>query len=128
MEPTQNDRWAAAIHILRPDWPLTSLRSFATSRLADTPYRDALVMGVWIAADPRTETPARMLQPGPWRQATADPSDTATQHHPPVTKCPHGGYSLACDQCRTRAAHTATTGAALARQALRNRHEDQSHD
>lgn len=69
MIPAEMDRWAGALHIIRPDWPMTSLKTFATKNLIPTPYRDALITAVWVAADPTTRSPARMLEDGPWQRA-----------------------------------------------------------
>ncbi len=84
------DRLAAAINTLRPDWPRTSLKTFIRTRLNDRPLRDVTIALAWIAADPDTDTPARVLEAGPWWQAiliTAAP-DNGPRHWPnPAARC-----------------------------------------
>jgi hypothetical protein len=75
-------RLAAAVSHLRPEWPQASLHSFISRNLAGYTVRDAAVMLTWVAVDPDTETPARMLEAGPWRQ-------TATLNAAPGTRSPH---------------------------------------
>ena len=67
------DRLAAAIHALRPDWPAHSLRTWLMGHCTATTYRDAAVMLTWVACDPSSKTPARMLERGPWRDAIKEP-------------------------------------------------------
>lgn len=74
MTPTEITRLAGSIASLRPDWPQSSLHTFITRDLAAKPYRDAAVAMVWVASDPDTQTPRRVLENGPWWQAVADPS------------------------------------------------------
>lgn len=71
---TKNDaeRLAAAINMIRPDWPvqslLTLLRGYATR-----PLRDIGVALAWVALDPDSESPGRLAQDGPWwKAAVAD--------------------------------------------------------
>lgn len=63
-------RIADAIAAARPDWPARSLRAFVASRLRDRAFADVLVALAVVAADPASETPARVLEPGPWWTAT----------------------------------------------------------
>lgn len=70
MIQTEIERVALAVHGLRPDWPATSLRTFIENNLADRAYRDVMVAFAWIACDPVTDTPKRILASGPWWQAT----------------------------------------------------------
>lgn len=63
-------RLAAAVNALRPDWPTKSLTTFIAKHLGDRATLDAVVAMAWIAADPKTQTPARVLASGPWWQAT----------------------------------------------------------
>lgn len=74
-------RLAAATNALRPDWPTKSLITFIANQLGSRATLDATVAMAWIAADPDTKTPARVLTSGPWWSATrptaADrPTDT----------------------------------------------------
>lgn len=74
MTKTEATRLAAAVAVLRPDWPEPSLRTFIGQHLAHRAYRDVSVALAWVATDPDTHTPARVLEAGPWWQAsrTAD--------------------------------------------------------
>ena len=60
------DRIAAAVNALRPDWPLTSLRTYLHRAHADRAYCDLAVAAVAVATDPRSQTPARLGEHGPW--------------------------------------------------------------
>jgi len=65
-------RLAFAAHTIRPDWPTTSVVSW----LLDNPLpgrteQDVTVALLWLAADPRTKTPARLAYDGPWWRAVA---------------------------------------------------------
>lgn len=99
----QNDiaRLAAAIHHLRPDWPQASLFTFITRHLAGRALRDVAVALTWVATDPTTEKPARVLEAGPWWQATN--SGTST-HRPPrfgeTCRFHPGHYAHNCGGCR----------------------------
>lgn len=67
-------RLAAAINVLRPDWPITSLQTFLANGHHHRPLRDVAVALTWIATDPDTHSPGRLNEPGPWWHAsrTAD--------------------------------------------------------
>lgn len=70
MNENERDRIAAAIHQLRPDWPASSIRTLIDRpRLRDRPRRDVAVALAWIACESGTQTPARVLESGPWWQA-----------------------------------------------------------
>lgn len=89
MNPHETERIAAAIHQLRPDWPAPSIRTLITKHLADRPRRDVTIALAWIACEPNTHTPARVLESGPWWQAAAiDGTTTGLRHHyDPTTSC-----------------------------------------
>lgn len=77
MNQHQIDRIALAIHALRPDWRADSLRTFIANQttkaglpLAQMPYRDLAVAFAWIATDDDTRLPTRILELGPWWEAT----------------------------------------------------------
>lgn len=72
----EGERLAAAVNALRADWPTKSLFSFIGQR-ATRPYRDLALELVYVALDPKTETPARIDQDGPWKQLTrvTNPAD-----------------------------------------------------
>jgi hypothetical protein len=59
-------RLANAMNALRPDWKVSSLRTFLTNHFADRAYRDTAVAAAWIATDDKTNTPELLRQPGPW--------------------------------------------------------------
>lgn len=71
-------RIAAATNAHRPDWPQSSLVTFLTKNLADRAYQDVAVAMAWIATDPETRTPARVLEPGPWWPAHTEAGTTPT--------------------------------------------------
>ncbi|MBS44109.1 MAG: hypothetical protein CMH83_13280 [Nocardioides sp.] len=77
MNDYEADRIAAAIGVMRPDWPVPSVRTLIRERLQDRPRRDVAVALAWIASDSATKTPARVLESGPWwLAAAADLHDT----------------------------------------------------
>lgn len=132
-----NRALAALVAAIRDDtgatpWHEQGVTAVLTG-LTDRPILDVALAAVIAAATrPDQHAPTVIALDGQhWTRAAAalaPPGEQPAQRNPSVERCPHGGYSLACGQCRTRAAHTAASGAALARQALRTRHEDQSHD
>ena len=100
MIPHELDRWASAMRALRPDWRYDSLRTFATTHLAERPYRDALIAGVWIATDPEARTPHLLTTDGPWWaacQPAATPKPVGI-----VTRCEHGETGTRCVECYPR--------------------------
>ncbi|WP_330473800.1 hypothetical protein [Terrabacter sp. C0L_2] len=96
MNQVEAHRLAAAVSQLRPDWPVASLSSWITKNLTERPYRDAAVALAWVAADPATTTPGRVLEAGPWWRAvvadkgTVSAVTTRCPDHPehPAWKCP----------------------------------------
>jgi hypothetical protein len=77
MNGNEIQRLAHAISMHRPDWMISSLTTFITRNLSHWTYRDASVALTWVATDskpdgsPASETPKRVLEQGPWRQAAA---------------------------------------------------------
>jgi hypothetical protein len=72
MEEHEIDRIAAAMHQLRPDWPVKSLKTMLHNpTLKDRPRRDVCVALAWVACEPNTATPGRVLEAGPWWRAAA---------------------------------------------------------
>lgn len=70
MDPVIRDRIAAAVNMLRPDWPAASLRTLLDKpELRNRPARDVAVALTWVACDPRSQTPARVLLAGVWWRA-----------------------------------------------------------
>lgn len=123
MDQNQIDRIALAAHALRPDWRADSLRTFIGQQvtrsglpLRDMPARDVAVALTWIACDPDTRVPTRVLENGPWWEAT-----TPTSGDKPTAQPPARRSGLVCWGCnRDRAGHDA-----LAR--LGDTHEWVSH-
>lgn len=103
MMPPEIDRLAAAINALRPDWPASSLRTFIDTHLAGRALPDAAIALTWVACDPTSRTPKRVLESGPWWQATR-PADAQRTYTEPgvVTRCEHGQPSTQCTDCYPR--------------------------
>ena len=97
------DRWASAMRALRPDWRYDSLRTFATTHLAERPYRDALIAGVWIATDPDARTPHLLTTDGPWWAACQPAPAPKPVESGIVTRCVHGEPGARCTECHPRA-------------------------
>ena len=100
IDQTQAHRLAAAVNALRPDWPAASLSTFIRKNLAERAYRDAAVALAWVATDPETQTPARVLENGPWWRATMAEQGTlsAITHRCPEHPA-HAAWS--CPECAT---------------------------
>ena len=81
MNENEIERIAAAVNVLRPDWPTPSLRTFIAKKLGMRPRRDVAVALAWVACDSATTTPARVLENGPWWKAVAIEEATTTHHH-----------------------------------------------
>jgi hypothetical protein len=118
MNDTEATRIAAAINQLRPDWPAPSLRTLlARPELATRPRRDVAVALTWVACESTTQTPARVLEHGPWWRAAQTGSD-ATRHPPRRGQaCNHhpGEWPDTCRGCAgDRLAGDRTTPAAEA--------------
>jgi len=67
---TEVSRLADGVTGFRPDWPGRSVRAFIAAHLRDRTFADVAVALAVVAADPASETPARVLEPGPWWLAT----------------------------------------------------------
>lgn len=85
-------RIADATAAARPDWSARSIRSIVAARLRDRAFADVLVALAVVAADPASETPARVLEPGPWWTATRANRPTD------ATFTPGPGADPACTQ------------------------------
>ena len=132
MSQVEAHRLAAAINQLRPDWPLASLSTWIRANLAERPYRDAAVALTWVAADPATTTPGRVLEAGPWWRAVVADKGTVSAV---TTRCPehpaHAAWN--CPDCDAEAAPppdgwTTTARAALTRRARTVRRPDPTPD
>ncbi len=83
MDANECDVWAHAIHAIRGDWPAASLRTWAIKNLADWPVLRAHLAGTWVALDPTTRSPARMLEQGPWSSLDLPRDQPDTTPQPP---------------------------------------------
>lgn len=64
-------RIAAAVTCLRPEWPPASTVTLLLdpeNHTAKRPWQDVAVALVYVACDPDSKSPARVLEPGPWWQ------------------------------------------------------------
>lgn len=107
MNENERDRIAAAVHQLRPDWPAPSLRTLLDRpALKDRPRRDVAVALAWVACDSKSQTPARVIEPGPWWQAAAiEGTDAGGAARNPFDP------AIACDTCSLpEHRHTPTSG------------------
>ena len=115
MNRTEIERLAKSANGLRPDWPWNSLATFLETHLVDRAYRDVAVALAYVAADPETRTPKRVLEAGPWWQVGAAAERKPTESGI-ATYCEHGRRSgLHCDGCTpvTRTLPTAEQRAAI---------------
>jgi len=117
----ETERLAAMANALRPDWPLKSLTTFIVNELTRRTYREVAIALAWIATDPVTDTPKRMLEAGPWWNASRAQAATVSvvvtrcavqgHEHLPAARCP------ACEEAnRGEVDHDA--GVAAVREAL----------
>jgi hypothetical protein len=102
MNETETQRIAAAINILRPDWPTASIKALLTKpELVNRPRRDVAVALVWVACESDTKTPGRVLAAGPWWQAASSdraPEEGRRHNPPPAEECPNhpGEWRINC--------------------------------
>lgn len=90
MNDAEAQRIAAAINIARPDWPMSSLLSFVRNNLMTRPRRDVFVALAWVASESETQTPARVLESGPWWRAAGIEGATGAAKRGPI--CLHCGF------------------------------------
>jgi hypothetical protein len=111
MNEHETDRIAAAMHALRPDWPASSIRTLIRKHLADRPRRDVAVALAWIACEPATATPARVLESGPWWLAAGVDGQTTGRREPydPAAFCDECGKSEATCRRNTLSGHEFTS-------------------
>lgn len=105
MNRNEAERLAAAVSQVRPDWPAQSVFAMlARPDLRDRSARDVAIALMWIAHDPDSRTPARVIEAGPWwMQVTA--TDRSQSGHQPPTRdqecATHpGGWADHCAGCR----------------------------
>ncbi|HUX70456.1 MAG TPA: hypothetical protein VMV41_08100 [Cellulomonadaceae bacterium] len=110
---TEIERLAAAGNQLRPDWPVRSLVTLIHTNLANRAYRDVAVALAWIATDPNTATPGRLLELGPWWTASRIAGTTGPDSVPRPTdpRCPIHEWERAsnCRACKAEALAAADT-------------------
>ena len=103
MNEVEISRIAAAISDLRPDWPASSIRSLLNRpELRNRPRRDVAVALAWIACETETNTPARVIEPGPWwRAASVETAGLPPRPPSNATACPihPGGHRDNCSGC-----------------------------
>jgi hypothetical protein len=114
----ERQRLAAMGNVLRPDWPAGSLLTLITQDLKHRSFRDIAIALAVIATDPKSQTPGRLREPGPWWDATRPVTGTAPRGN---GRCPNcNGFHTAQSPCNVRDlnAHHRRPGAAMARAEL----------
>jgi hypothetical protein len=127
MDLTDTTRLAAIINCIRPDWPQASLTTAIAKHHSHRPFRDVLIALAWVAADPNTATPARVLEHGPWWDAVA-----AGNNQAPATatndrldgRCKCGSWVVRGEPHQCARLGDPHTGAAAARAALHAARKD----
>ena len=114
----ETERLAAMANALRPGWPVKSLTTFIVNELTRRTYREVAIALAWVATDPATDTPKRMLEAGPWWNASRAQAATVSVV---VTRCgEHPEHPAArCPICETRGEVDHQAGVALVKAALR---------
>ena len=110
------ERLAKVLNFLRPDWPTTSLKTWLMVNMSEYSWQDAATVAVNCVCDPATETPARILERGPWWN-TIRPAMLSLEQSPP----PYYQRNEAREDEYSRAEYgeIGTRGAAAVRQALK---------
>ena len=114
--PTKDeiDRLAKSINVLRPEWPIPSLVTYIARSHTNRPYQDLAIALTAVAVDPRSQTPKRVEEAGPWWKAaqTVFAATTAPQVGPGRDRCTvygHESYpARTCPGCRTEHLTTGT--------------------
>lgn len=126
MNEHEIERIAAAVNVLRPDWPTNSLRTLIATKLGNRPRRDVMVALAWIACEPNTATPARVVEAGPWWRAAAaggESTNTPPRLDQACRLCGRHTTTCLCDDeptTRPIAAVPPTSDYQTARQELRS--------
>lgn len=134
---TEIERLAAMANALRPDWPAKSVATTIATHLTHRAYRDVAVALAYVACDPTTQYPNRVLEAGDWWNVTRVTGTTGngSDLRPDEPRCPVHERERArhCRSCaserieapeRTEAtpepvSDAYITGPALARTAMR---------
>jgi len=82
LEEHDVERIAAAMHVARPDWPARQIKTLIRDNLLHRPRRDVFVALAWVASEPASHTPYRVLENGPWWRATATEGTPAPTRDP----------------------------------------------
>lgn len=75
MEPIEIQRLARSVNLIRPDWPVPSLETFIRRHEPLMTPLDLHLQLVYVAHDPKTTTPARIDQMGPWKYLLVGPRE-----------------------------------------------------
>lgn len=98
MNDNEAERIAGALNIARPDWPKASILTMIRKNLMSRPRRDVFVALAWVASEPNSHTPARVLESGPWWRAAAVENPSPQGKRGPI--CLHCGFERS--DCETR--------------------------
>ena len=106
MNKPEADQIAAAVSMIRPQWLTSSLSTMLgklPARLRDRPARDVHLALLWLAYDPRQDTPRLLREDGPWWNLAALTGPRVTVTEPGiVTRCEHGEIGARCLECNPR--------------------------
>ena len=94
-------RLAAAVNCLRPDWPVKSLETHIKANHINRSYRDLACALAYIATDAQTQTPARLMEAGPWWRTTEESRQTPMGRRIPCPEHPDQSAGR-CRPCATR--------------------------
>ena len=88
MNEHEATRIAAAMNHARPDWPLKQLHTLLRDeRIASRPRRDVFVALAWVASEPNSASPYRVLEAGPWWRAAGIEGSSHGKRGPICVHC-----------------------------------------
>lgn len=101
---------ASAVSMIRPSWLQTSLVTLLgnlPAHLRERPARDVHLALLWLAYDPKQETPRLLREDGPWWNLSSltDPRSKPTTESGTVTRCEHNIVGARCPDCYPRDRH-----------------------
>jgi hypothetical protein len=118
---TETERLAGMANALRPDWTVRSLVTLILTNLDHRAYQDIALALAWIATDPTTATPGRLLEAGPW-WLTAKPGTSTPDAMPGRVRCSKDGHEFErasnCRICISDALEATDTDRALTSQGV----------